>query len=64
MEQNELVELIVKLRDMDISGIFKNKIDFLESRFKSADEKGREMLREDFTRLAKEISDASELQKK
>lgn len=63
MEQAELVSLIRKLRDMDITKSFEDKIAALEAQGESADEKGRDLLRDEFERLAKEIGSETGLQK-
>lgn len=64
MEQRELSELISKLRNMDKTNDFKGKSAILEHSFKSGNEKNRELITSCFNRLANEIADELELQKK
>lgn len=64
MEQKQMVELIARLRDMDKTNEFKDKSAILEHSFKSGDEKTRELITSCFNRLANEIADELELQKK
>lgn len=63
MEPKDLLLLITKLRDNDISKKFENKIKSLEYQFQSTDEKGRELLNDEFNRLAKEIDNELILQR-
>ena len=64
MEQEEPVLLISKLRDMDITKRFEDKISSFEHQLKTSDDKTRELLNDEFNRLAKEIEDEIELQKR
>ena len=63
MEQEEFVSLIRRLRDMDVTKKFEDKIAVLEQQFKTTDEKARDLLRDEFNRLAKEIEDEHAMQK-
>lgn len=63
MEQKDLVQFLSKLRDMDITKKFEDRVKGLEELFKVADEKGRELLIEDFNRLANEIEEEKKLNK-
>ncbi len=63
MEQKDLVQFLSKLRDMDITKKFEDRVKGLEEQFKVADEKGRELLTEDFNRLANEIEEEKKLNK-
>ncbi|MBQ3824944.1 MAG: hypothetical protein II811_02280 [Spirochaetaceae bacterium] len=64
MEQNELVELIAKLRDESKTNDFEDKRTVFEHLYKNGDEKIRDLIRSDFNRLANDIADELEQQKK
>ncbi len=64
MEQKQMVELIARLRDMDKTNEFKDKLDFFMRLYESGDEKVHKLLETDFNLLAKGIADELELMKK
>ena len=60
MEQEELLKLLQKLKNSEVTQEYERKLASWNSQFNLADEKGREILREEFDKLAKEINEEIE----
>ena len=65
MDQKELIDLILKLRDMDNTKKFESQITVLEHQIQTSiqDEKAYDLFMTEYNRLAKEIDDENELMK-
>ena len=63
MEQKIILDLLCKLRESDETERLNNAKLILETLFKQSSSKERELLREEFNRLSKEIEGEVELQK-
>ena len=64
MDFKNLVILISKLRDLDKSAEFASEIEILETAIKNTDERGYELIQDDYNRLAQKIENAIAVEKK
>lgn len=55
MDLKNLVILISKLRDLDKSAEFASEIEILETAIENTDERGYELIQDDYNRLAQKI---------
>ena len=62
MEQKELIDLLVKLRNMDTAKKFEDEISVWEAQIKANSGKSNDLIYQEFEQLAKRIQEETELE--